>query len=147
MATCGRDFHPGIGITFLSGSDDGDDGASDVAKYAYESDKDEPYRWASQYLLPSSTSSANESLPYISSIVSESCWAPYGQRSRAQIPSCVEVKSLTCKPLASSSKPKARTIVRAGLNSFSSKVSMDALFWCYLEHHGERELETRTVSR
>jgi len=37
--------------------------------------------------------------------------------------------SLTCKPLVSSSKPKARTTVRAGLKCFSSKVSMDALFW------------------
>jgi hypothetical protein len=80
MATRGRDFDPGIRITFLGGTDDGDDGASDVPKYAYESDKGEPSKWALWYLLPSSTSSANESLPYISSIASERCWAPYQQQ-------------------------------------------------------------------
>ena len=37
MATRGRDLDPGIQITFLAGTDDGDDGASNVAKYAYES--------------------------------------------------------------------------------------------------------------
>jgi hypothetical protein len=46
MATRGRDFDPGIRITFLGGTDDGDDGASDVPKYAYESDKGEPSKWA-----------------------------------------------------------------------------------------------------
>jgi hypothetical protein len=76
MATRGRDFDPGIRITFLAGTDDGDDGASDVAKYAYESDKGEPFKWLLWNLLPSSTSSANESLPYISSIASERYWAP-----------------------------------------------------------------------
>ena len=39
MATRGRDLDPGIRITFLGGTDDGDDGTSDVAKYAYESNK------------------------------------------------------------------------------------------------------------
>jgi hypothetical protein len=45
MATRGRDLDPGIRITFLGGTDDGDDGASDVAKYTYESDKVEPLKW------------------------------------------------------------------------------------------------------
>jgi hypothetical protein len=45
MATRGRDLDPGIRITFLGGGDDGDDGASDVAKHAYESDKGEPFEW------------------------------------------------------------------------------------------------------
>jgi len=37
MATRGLDPDPGIRITFLSGTDDGDDGASDVSKYTYDS--------------------------------------------------------------------------------------------------------------
>ena len=81
MATRGRDLDPGIRVTFLGGGDDGDDGPSDVAKYAYESDENEPFEWALRCLLPSSTSRANESLPYISSIASERCWAPYQQQS------------------------------------------------------------------
>lgn len=44
MTTRGRDLDPGIRITFLGGTDDGDDGASDVAKYTYESDKVEPFK-------------------------------------------------------------------------------------------------------
>jgi hypothetical protein len=39
MATRCRDLDPGIRITFLGGTDDGDDGTSDIAEYAYESDK------------------------------------------------------------------------------------------------------------
>ena len=46
MATRGRDLDPSIRITFLGGTDDSDDGASDVAKHAYESDKSEPFKWA-----------------------------------------------------------------------------------------------------
>jgi hypothetical protein len=79
MATRGRDLDPDVRITFLGGTNDGDDGASDVAEYAYENDKGEPFTWALWCLLPSSTSSANESLPYISSNASESCLAPYQQ--------------------------------------------------------------------
>jgi len=45
MATRGRDLDSGICITFLGGTDDGDDGTSDVAKYAYESDEGEPFKW------------------------------------------------------------------------------------------------------
>ena len=37
VATRGLDFDPGIRITFLGGTDDGDDGASDVSKYTYDS--------------------------------------------------------------------------------------------------------------
>ena len=39
MATRGRDLDTGIRITFLGDTDDGDDGASYFAKYAYERDK------------------------------------------------------------------------------------------------------------
>jgi hypothetical protein len=45
MATRGRDLDHGIHITFLGGTDDGDGGASDFAKYAYKSDKGEPFKW------------------------------------------------------------------------------------------------------
>ncbi len=38
MATYGLDLDPGIRIAFLGSTDDGDDRASDVTKYAYESD-------------------------------------------------------------------------------------------------------------
>ena len=44
MATCGRDFDPVIHITFLGSTDDGNDGASEVAKCTYKSDKGEPYK-------------------------------------------------------------------------------------------------------
>jgi hypothetical protein len=44
MATRGRYLDPGIGITFLCGTDGGDDGAPDVAKDAYESDKGGPLK-------------------------------------------------------------------------------------------------------
>jgi hypothetical protein len=81
MATGSRDLDPGIRRTFLGSTDDGDDGASNVAKYAYESDMGEPFKWALWCLLPSSTSSANESSPYNFSIASERCWAPYQQQS------------------------------------------------------------------
>ncbi len=81
MATRGLDPDPGIRITFLSGTDDGDDGASDVTKYAYDSIKDETFKCTLWYSLPSSTSSANESSPYFLSIASESCRAPYRQQS------------------------------------------------------------------
>ena len=43
MAARSRDFDPSIRIAFLGGTDYGDDGASDVAKYAYERDKGEPF--------------------------------------------------------------------------------------------------------
>ena len=76
MATRGRDLDHGIRITFLGGTNDGDGGASEVAIYTYESDKGEPFEWTLWDLLPSSTSSANESLPYISRIASDRCWAP-----------------------------------------------------------------------
>ena len=46
MATGSRDLDPGIRRTFLGSTDDGDDGASNVAKYAYESDMGEPCKWA-----------------------------------------------------------------------------------------------------
>ena len=43
MATRGRDLDPGIRITFLGCGDGSDNGASDVAKYTYESDKGDPF--------------------------------------------------------------------------------------------------------
>jgi len=54
---------------------------------------------------------------------------PISNRAQLICPVVERFVSLTCKPLISSSKPKARTTVRADLNCFSSKVSMDALFW------------------
>ena len=46
MATRGGYLDPGIRITFLGGTDYGDDGASDFAKYTCESDKGEPFERA-----------------------------------------------------------------------------------------------------
>ena len=45
MASRGRDLDPSIRVTFLGCGDDSDDGASDVTKYAYESDKGDPFQW------------------------------------------------------------------------------------------------------
>ena len=53
MATRDLDLDPGIRITFLSGTDDGDDGASDVTKYAYDSIRDETFKCTLWYSLPS----------------------------------------------------------------------------------------------
>ena len=81
MATRGRDLDPDIRITFLGGTNNGEDGVSDLGKCAYEGDKGETLKRALWYLLPSSTRNANESLPYISCIASERDWAPYQKQS------------------------------------------------------------------
>ena len=82
---------------------------------------------STQHSPPSSTSRANASSPYNFSIAAERCWAPWRQQSQAYTPAYRRLVLMTCLPPASSSKPKARTTVRAALNPFSSKLSIDAL--------------------
>src|SRR6266702_3708830 len=84
---------------------------------------------SSQYSLPSSTRSAKESSPYFFNNTWDRLPPPCQNRVRIAhlVAEPERVALLTCMPVASSSKPTARTMVRVGLKSFSSKVSTDEL--------------------